>query len=244
MLIGSTNSFTPCDSNTWSPAPWPFSSIIRPYWKPEQPPPCTNTRSPLPALFSSLSSSLIFDAAVSDTLIIGHCLLGPTWRMELPAIIARTCLIYCRVSAGPKSLCIRHMPYILLPPTPRAELDATAEARWNAIVEARPELSTAVELQRRLLARVMTLTRTIERGRLPRLSLPPQYLAAKLARGVPVLAGEPIPLPVAALADTLMKLCDELAEGGAGEAAEPIRTCVGNGTLEPRPLLGAPCTGD
>src|SRR4029450_11521627 len=44
MLIGSTNSFTPFDSNTRSPAPCPFSSIIRPYWKPEQPPPCTNTR--------------------------------------------------------------------------------------------------------------------------------------------------------------------------------------------------------
>src|SRR3954462_1676458 len=70
MLIGSTNSFTPCDSNTWSPAPCPFSSIIKPYWKPEQPPPCTNTRRPLPDLFSSTSSSLIFDAAVSDTLIM------------------------------------------------------------------------------------------------------------------------------------------------------------------------------
>src|SRR5882724_4804402 len=70
MLIGSTNSFTPCDSNTWSPEPWPFSSIIRPYWNPEQPPPCTNTRSPLLALFSSASNSLIFDAAVSETLIM------------------------------------------------------------------------------------------------------------------------------------------------------------------------------
>src|SRR6185436_16565137 len=70
MLTGSTNSLTPFDSNTWSPAP-PPSSIIRPYWKPEQPPPCTNTRRPLPAFPSSTSSSLIFDAAVGDTLIIG-----------------------------------------------------------------------------------------------------------------------------------------------------------------------------
>src|SRR6266550_9055461 len=77
MLIGSTNSFTPCDSNTWSPAPCPFSSIIRPYWKPEQPPPCTNTRRPLPPLFSSTSNSLIFDAAVSETLImVRHSPLG------------------------------------------------------------------------------------------------------------------------------------------------------------------------
>jgi FdhE protein len=136
------------------------------------------------------------------------------------------------------------MPYIPLPLTPRDELDAAAEARWNAIAEARPQLATAVELQRRLLARVMTLTRTIERGRLPRLSLPPKYLAAKLARGVPVLAGEPIPLPVAALADTLMKLCDELAEGGAGEAAEHIRTVVENGTMDAGSLLGASLSRD
>jgi FdhE protein len=136
------------------------------------------------------------------------------------------------------------MPYIPLPLTPRDELDAAAEARWNAIAEARPQLATAVELQRRLLARVMALTRTIERGRLPRLSLPPKYLAAKLARGVPVLAGEPIPLPVAALADTLMKLCDELAEGGAGEAAEHIRTVVENGTMDAGSLLGASLSRD
>ena len=75
MLTGSTNSLTPFDSNTWSPAP-PPSSIIRPYWKPEQPPPCTNTRRPLPALPSSVSSSLIFDAAVGDTLIMVSILLG------------------------------------------------------------------------------------------------------------------------------------------------------------------------
>src|SRR3989454_4735521 len=89
MLIGSMNSLTPCDSNTWSAEPWPFSSIMSPYWKPEQPPPCTNTRRPLPALFSSVSSSLIFAAAVSDTLIIERL------SSESPTIITITPLIYC-----------------------------------------------------------------------------------------------------------------------------------------------------
>src|SRR4051794_26511862 len=79
MLIGSTNSLTPCDSNTWSPEPWPFSSIIRPYWNPEQPPPCTKTRRPLLALFSSASSSLIFEAAVSETLIMASLYQDPGW---------------------------------------------------------------------------------------------------------------------------------------------------------------------
>src|SRR4029077_19634948 len=79
MLIGSTNSLTPCDSNTWSPEPWPFSSIIRPYWNPEQPPPCTKTRRPLLALFSSASSSLIFEAAVSETLIMSSLYQDRGW---------------------------------------------------------------------------------------------------------------------------------------------------------------------
>src|SRR5215510_2135916 len=69
MLTGSTNKRTPFDSYTWSPEP-PASSIISPYWKPEHPPPWTNTRSPLPVLPSSANNSLIFVAAVGDTLII------------------------------------------------------------------------------------------------------------------------------------------------------------------------------
>src|SRR5687767_15335008 len=76
MLTGSTNSRTPFDSNTWSASP-PLSSIMRPYWNPEQPPPCTNTRRPLPAFPSSTSRSLIFDAADGDTLII--------WKLYAPA---------------------------------------------------------------------------------------------------------------------------------------------------------------
>jgi FdhE protein len=136
------------------------------------------------------------------------------------------------------------MPYIIAPPARREELDAAAEARWNAIVDVRPELATAVELQRRLLARVMSLTQAIERGRLPRLSLPPRYLAAKLTRGVPALAGEPIPVPVALLADTLVGLCRELAEGGAGEAAEHIRTVIESGQMDAGSLLGASLSRD
>src|SRR6187549_2749750 len=87
--MGSTNSLTPWDSYTWSPAPWPPSSIIRPYWNPEQPPPCTNTRSPLLALFSSASSSLIFVAAVSETLIMATLYQGSRLIYCLAAHAAR-----------------------------------------------------------------------------------------------------------------------------------------------------------
>jgi FdhE protein len=59
---------------------------------------------------------------------------------------------------------------------------------------------------------------------------------------VPALAGEPIPLPVAALVPTLLNLCDALAEGGAGDAASRIRETIESGSIEPGSLLTASLT--
>ncbi len=119
------------------------------------------------------------------------------------------------------------------------DLLETAEARWSAIRERRPELAPALELQRRLLTLVAELAAGLSGGRVPRLSLPPKYLAAKLARGVPVFAGEPIPLPVPMLAPALLHLCDALADGGAGETATHIREAITTGAIEPGSLLAA-----
>jgi FdhE protein len=119
------------------------------------------------------------------------------------------------------------------------DLLETAEARWSAIRERRPELAPALELQRRLLTLVAGLADGISGGRVPRLSLPPKYLAAKLTRGVPIFAGEPIPLPVPLLAPALLQLCDALADGGAGETATHIREAIANGDIEPGSLLAA-----
>jgi FdhE protein len=107
------------------------------------------------------------------------------------------------------------------------------------VLAGRPDLAPALDLQRRLLRLVSDLAATLETGRLPRLSLPPKYLAAKLARGVPVLAGEPIPLPVAVLRPALGRLCEALAEGGAGEAATHIRDAIVSGSIESGSLLTA-----
>src|SRR5437773_11026559 len=103
------------------------------------------------------------------------------------------------------------MPYICIPPAAPSELASLAEERWAASLEVRPELDSAVNLQRRLLSLVIGLDELLSQRRLPRLSLPGRYLAAKLTRGVPALATEPIPLPVATLTDTLLGLCRELA---------------------------------
>src|SRR3989449_1292631 len=135
------------------------------------------------------------------------------------------------------------MPYVSVSaakrPDPLGPLRAPAEWRGRAILEARADLAPAIDLQRRLLTLVSELGGTIENGRVPRLSLPPKYLAAKLARGVPAFAGEPIPLPVALMRNTLVQLCDALAAGGAGETATHIRDAIDNGSMEPGSLLAA-----
>jgi FdhE protein len=136
------------------------------------------------------------------------------------------------------------MPFVALAPASRESRLALAAARWTAILEAQPDLAPAVALQRRLIGLVVDLAEVIEHGRLPKLSLPPKYLAAKLARGVPVLAGEPIPLPVAALRPTLLRLCDELSRGGAGAAGDHIRAAIVETRLDAGSLLTASLARD
>ena len=131
------------------------------------------------------------------------------------------------------------MPHVLIPAISRQNQADLAEQRWRGVLAGRPDLAPALDLQRRLLRLVSDLAATLEAGRLPRLSLPPKYLAAKLARGVPVLAGEPIPLPVAVLRPALGQLCEALADGGAGEAATHIRDAIVNGSIESGSLLTA-----
>src|SRR5262245_1256528 len=115
------------------------------------------------------------------------------------------------------------MAYVAVLGGKRDDLSEMAERRWQTLRDARPDLAPALDLQRRLLALVSDLAATLEGGRLPRLSLPPKYLAAKLERGVPIFAGEPIPLPLPVLTPALARFCDALAAGGAGDAAIHIR---------------------
>ncbi|MQA28898.1 MAG: formate dehydrogenase accessory protein FdhE [Luteitalea sp.] len=131
------------------------------------------------------------------------------------------------------------MPYVAMAPAVRGTRLAAATARWDAILALRPDLAPAVELQRHLLGVIGRLADTIEEGRFPRLSLPSNYLAAKLATGVPALSGEPIPLPVPLLKPALLELCEHLSRGGAGEAADHIRTALDETRMEAGSLLTA-----
>jgi FdhE protein len=131
------------------------------------------------------------------------------------------------------------VPYVPVAYPPQGEVLASAERRWNALVDVHPDLEAAVELQRRLIKRVLTLGRTIDAGRLPRLSLPPKYVAAKLSRGIPAFAREPIPLPASLLRSSLVQFCDALAAGGAGDAAAHIGAAIETGKMDAGSLLTA-----
>jgi FdhE protein len=131
------------------------------------------------------------------------------------------------------------MPYLAVPSAHGFDRVDTAERRWGALLEQRADLAPAIALQRRLLTIVGEVGDALEQARLPRLSLPQKYLAAKLARGVPALAGEPIPLPTAILDPAFYRLCDALAEGGAGDAAAHISTAIRAGDIDLGSLLTA-----
>jgi len=130
------------------------------------------------------------------------------------------------------------MPLVTVPRPASAALHDISTRRWDDLRAARPDLAPAVDLQQQLLTIVVGVADAID-GKLPKLSLPPKYLAAKLTRGVPVLIGEPIPLPLHVLTAAFMKLCDALAAGGAGEAAEHIKASVASGQMEAGSLLTA-----
>src|SRR5256885_16067863 len=100
------------------------------------------------------------------------------------------------------------MPLVSISQPVGDALEAISGRRWDDLRAARPDLAPAVELQQRLLAIIIHAGRALDSGRLPRLSLPSKYLAAKLTRRVPILAGEPLPVPAGLLTTSLPHPCD------------------------------------
>jgi len=136
------------------------------------------------------------------------------------------------------------MAYVALAPSPRASRVALAEARWTRLAVEHPDLSPAVTLQRQLIETGLDLLDAIENGHVPRLSLPPRYVAAKLGRRVPALSAEPIPVPTPVLAPGLTRYTRILAAGGAGPAATHIANALDEGRIEPGSLLTASLNRD
>src|SRR3989442_13620694 len=124
------------------------------------------------------------------------------------------------------------MPYVPVAPVTRDHLLEDAQRRWDGILERRPDLKPAVDLQQRLLTLVIELADTIDGGRLPRLSLPPKYIGTKLARGVPLLSREPIPLPVHLMHALHLQRSGAFPSGGDARSAEPIHAASVRGGVE------------
>jgi FdhE protein len=122
------------------------------------------------------------------------------------------------------------------------QLREQLDRRLDELSSARPDLDPALTLQRKLLSRQIDLLEVIRSGGLPGLALPPGYAAAKLKRGIPVLHGEPIPLPVHVFALSAREFCEHLARGGAGEAAAAVGRVLDSRALDPSGLLSA-CFG-
>jgi FdhE protein len=131
------------------------------------------------------------------------------------------------------------MPYVVVAAPTRASRLALAASRWAELVRVDSALAPAVELQRRLVHHLLDLLDRLERTSVPRLSLPPRYLAAKLRRGMPAVAGEPVPLPVAELIPVLLAVCRTLAAGGAGDPANHVIAAIREDRIDAGSLLSA-----
>ena len=116
------------------------------------------------------------------------------------------------------------------------------DRRLDDLAISRPDLDRALTLQRILLSRQIDLLELIRSGGLPSLALPAGYIATKLKRGIPVLHGEPIPLPAHVFALSAREFCEHLAQGGAGEAATAVGRALDSRALDPATLLSA-CFG-
>ena len=108
---------------------------------------------------------------------------------------------------------------------------ARAETRWRQIEADVP--AEALRLHRRLLTRQIRLVE--ERALLPPnlCVLDPPSVQRRLASGRPVLRDIHMPgVPVARVAAEMLAFLDELAWGGAGEAARKIARALESGTLD------------
>lgn len=126
--------------------------------------------------------------------------------------------------------------------SPIDELRAHLYARLDTLTAERPDLEAALTLQRSLLGQEVELLHTFMAGGLPSLSLPPRYLAAKLERGIPILHGEPVPLPSTLLVLAVRDFCERLRYGGTADAAGAIVRSLDEHRLDPIAVLSA-CFG-
>ena len=113
-----------------------------------------------------------------------------------------------------------------------------AESRWHKIVETRPDLASAVELQRILVTRSIELggdTSLIEHGIT---AIPEDIFQRFKQQQAPVLELA-VQLNSERLVPYLIGFCNDFAASGAGEPAKHIRRVLEQKDIEPGSLLRA-----
>ena len=120
-----------------------------------------------------------------------------------------------------------------------ASLLERAEARWTSIGASQPDLVPAIALQRLLVTRTIQTVDRLDGADPPLVSLEPEQAAEKLRAGTPALRGEAVALPVAMLSPLVLRACDDLAAGGAGDVARRVRGCLDKGRIDIGSLLAA-----
>ncbi|MBM3777899.1 MAG: formate dehydrogenase accessory protein FdhE [Acidimicrobiia bacterium] len=124
---------------------------------------------------------------------------------------------------------------------PHPDLSSRLARRLDELGIERADLRPALALQRNLIGQQLVLLGACEQGGVPHLSLPPRYLAAKLARGLPALHSEPVPLPNRVLVLAVHDFCARLSTGSTAEAAAAALAAF-NRRLDPAAILSA-CFG-
>ncbi len=122
------------------------------------------------------------------------------------------------------------------------DLRAQLVRRLAQLDAERPDLASALALQGRLLTRELDLLDMLLSGGVPGLALPARYLATKLKGGIPVLHGEPVPLPGGLLTLALRDFCGQLGSGPTAEATRAIELAIDEARLDAGAVLSA-CFG-
>ena len=120
---------------------------------------------------------------------------------------------------------------------PADPLDA-AEPRWARLVDDRPELGPAVELQRVLVTRSLELAAEADRIIGGASAAPADLLERLRGRRAPVL-DLAVDVDTDRLLPFLLGFCDDFAAGGAGDPARRVRAVLERGEIEPGSLLRA-----
>lgn len=119
------------------------------------------------------------------------------------------------------------------------EVLGQAEVRWARLEADQPDLGPAIALQRRLVARGLELTATIDRTPAVTTTLPPSDVAGRLRTRRPAFTGASFEVDTTQIGPLVMGFCDDLATGGAGPPAERVRRTLEERQIDLGSLLAA-----